>query len=97
MARSRKLSPERKAFINSLIEHYHPEDTTNAIENFNRGLRKVTKAKSIFPNDDALFKSIYLAMIDITKKWTGAPWNWGQTLNQFCIYFGDRITPADLE
>ena len=71
--------------------------TTNAIENFNRGLRKVTKAKSIFPRDDALFKSIYLAMIDITKKWTGAPWNWGQTLNQLCIYFGDRITPADLE
>ena len=71
--------------------------TTNAIENFNRGLRKVTKAKSIFPSDDALFKSIYLTMIDITKKWTGAPWNWGQTLNQFCIYFGDRITPADLE
>ena len=71
--------------------------TTNSIENFNRGLRKVTKAKSIFPSDDALFKSIYLAMIDITKKWTGAPWNWGQTLNQLCIYFGDRITPADLE
>lgn len=71
--------------------------TTNSIENFNRGLRKVTKAKSIFPSDDALFKSIYLAMIDITKKWTGAPWNWGQTLNQLCIYFEDRITPADLE
>ena len=71
--------------------------TTNSIENFNQGLRKVTKAKSIFPSDDALFKSIYLAMIDITKKWTGAPWNWGQTLNQLCIYFGDRITPADLE
>ena len=71
--------------------------TTNSIENFNRGLRKVTKAKSIFPSDDALFKSIYLAMIDITKKWTGAPWNWGQTLNQLCIYFGDRITPSDLE
>ncbi len=51
--------------------------TTNAIENFNRGLRKVTKAKSIFPSDDALLKSIYLAMVYITKKWTGAPWNWG--------------------
>ena len=45
--------------------------TTNAIENFNRGLRKVTKAKSIFPSDDALFKSIYLAMIDITKNGQG--------------------------
>ena len=71
--------------------------TTNSIENFNRGLRKVTKAKSIFPSDDALFKSIYLAMIDITKKWTGAPRNWRKTLNQLCIYFRDRITPADLE
>lgn len=71
--------------------------TTNAIENFNRGLRKVTKAKSVFPTDDALFKSIYLAMVDITKKWTGTSWNWGQTLDQLMIYFGDRISPADLE
>lgn len=71
--------------------------TTNAIENFNRGLRKVTKAKAVFPTDDALFKSIYLAMVDITKKWTGTSWNWGQTLDQFMIYFGDRISPADLE
>lgn len=71
--------------------------TTNSIENFNRGLRKVTKAKAVFPSDDALFKSIYLAMVDITKKWTGASWNWGQTLDQLCIYFGDRITPDDFE
>lgn len=71
--------------------------TTNAIENFNRGLRKVTKSKSIFPTDDALFKSIYLAMMDITKKWTGTAWNWGQTLDQLMIYFGDRINPSDLE
>ena len=71
--------------------------TTNAIENFNRGLRKVTKAKVVFPTDDALFKSIYLAMTDITKKWTGSTWNWGQTLDQLMIYFGDRISPADLE
>lgn len=71
--------------------------TTNSIENFNRGLRKVTKAKSVFPTDDALFKSIYLAMVDITKKWTGTAWNWGQTLDQLVIYFGDRISPEDLE
>lgn len=70
--------------------------TTNSIENFNRGLRKVTKSKAIFPSDDALFKSIYLAMMDITKKWTGSGWNWGQTLDQFMIYFGDRITQDDL-
>ena len=71
--------------------------TTNSIENFNRGLRKVTKAKAVFPSDDALFKSIYLAMVDITKKWTGVSWNWGQTLDQLMIYFGDRISPSDLE
>lgn len=41
--------------------------TTNAIEGFNRQLRKVTKAKSVFPTDDSLFKMLYLAMMDITK------------------------------
>ena len=71
--------------------------TTNAIENFNRQLRKVTKAKTIFPTDDSLFKSLYLAMCDITEKWTGAGWNWGQTLDQLCIYFEGRITPADID
>ena len=70
--------------------------TTNAIENFNRQLRKVTKAKTVFPTDDSLFKSLYLAMIDITKKWTGKSWEWGQTLDQLCIYFEDRISPSDL-
>ena len=71
--------------------------TTNSIENFNRQLRKVTKTRTIFPTDDALFKILYLAMSDITAKWTGARWNWGQTLDQLCIYFGDRITPSDIE
>lgn len=70
--------------------------TTNSIENFNRQLRKVTKNRTIFPTDDALFKLLYLAMMDITKKWTGRSWDWGQTLDQLCIYFGDRISPADL-
>ncbi len=70
--------------------------TTNSIENYNRQLRKVTKTRTVFPTDDALFKLLYLAMMDITKKWTGKAWNWGQTLNQFCIYFGDRIQPEDL-
>lgn len=71
--------------------------TTNSIENFNRQLRKVTKTRTIFPTVDALFKILYLATMDITAKWTGASWNWGQTLDQLCIYFGDRITPSDIE
>lgn len=45
--------------------------TTNTIEGFNCQLKKVTKAKSVFPTDDSLFKMLYLAMKDITKKWTG--------------------------
>ena len=50
--------------------------TTNTIEGFNRQLRKVTKSKSVFPTDDSLFKMLYLAMIDITKKWTGRRQDW---------------------
>jgi len=64
--------------------------TTNAIENFNRGLRKVTKSKSVFPTDDALMKMRYLAMMDITKKWTGRRKDWGIIHSQLEIYFGDR-------
>ena len=188
MARRRKMDPERKAFINSLLEHYQPKDavfpqaeiqrcivhqirystkfisykdlkpfmadlklvykadtedlaltaledleekwgkkypasigswrnnwtqlstyfkypseirkliyTTNSIENFNRQLRKVTKSKTIFPTDDALFKMLYLAMMDATKKWTGKAWDWGLTLDQLCIYFEDRIQPEDID
>lgn len=70
--------------------------TTNSIENFNRQLRKITKAKTIFPTDDALFKSLYLAMTNATKKWTGKSWEWGLTLDQLCIYFGERIQMEDI-
>lgn len=64
--------------------------TTNAIEGFNRQLRKVTKSKSVFPTDDALMKMLYLAMIDITKKWTGRRKDWGIIHSQLEVYFGDR-------
>jgi len=65
--------------------------TTNSIENFNRQLRKVTKAKTIFPTDDSLLKMLYLAMMDITKKWTGRRRDWGIIHSQLEIYFEDRI------
>ena len=54
--------------------------TTNAIEGFNRQLRKVTKSKAVFPTNDSLFKTLYLAMLDITKKWTGRRY----TLSSHC-------------
>jgi len=65
--------------------------TTNAIEGFNRQIRKVTKAKSVFPTDDSLFKMLYLAMKDITKKWTGRRQDWSCIYAQLVIYYGDRI------
>ncbi len=65
--------------------------TTNAIENFNRQLRKYTKTKSSYPTDDSLMKSIYLSMNEITKKWTGKIQNWGQINSQLSIYFGGRM------
>ncbi len=65
--------------------------TTNTIEGFNRQLRKVTKSKSVFPTDDSLLKMLYLAMIDITKKWTGRRQDWSAIYAQMAIFFGDRI------
>lgn len=65
--------------------------TTNTIEGFNRQLRKVTKSKAVFPTDDSLFKMLYLAMMDITKKWTGRRQDWGMIHVQLSIYFADRM------
>lgn len=65
--------------------------TTNTIEGFNRQLRKVTKNKGVFPTDDSLLKMLYLAMVDITKKWTGKRKDWGQIHSQLEIFFADRL------
>ena len=65
--------------------------TTNTIEGFNRQLRKVTKSKSVFPTDDSLFKMLYLAMTDITRKWTGRRQDWSVIYAQLSIFFGGRI------
>ena len=65
--------------------------TTNTIEGFNRQLRKVTKSKAVFPTDDSLLKMLYLAMVDITKKWTGRRQDWSQIHAQMAVYFADRM------
>lgn len=67
--------------------------TTNLIEGYHRQLRKVTKGKSIFPTDEALTKMLYLATMEVTKRWTMRIQNWGQILSQLCIYFGERLDP----
>lgn len=68
--------------------------TTNAIENFNRQLRKVTKTKSAFVSDDDLMKILYLTTMRIVDKWTMPIRDWGMILDNLMIYFGDRVNVA---
>ena len=67
--------------------------TTNAIESLNYQLRKVTKNRSTFSTDDAIFKILYLAIRNASKKWTMPIREWGQALNQFAIEFGKERVP----
>jgi len=65
--------------------------TTNTIEGYHRQIRKVTKTKGAFTNDMALLKLVYLASQRIMEKWTQPLQNWGLTIQQLSIMFGDRI------
>ena len=65
--------------------------TTNSIEAFNRQLRKVTKTKSIFPSDQALYKMLYLTMVEASNKWTSRIKEWDRILSQLRIYFEGRL------
>ena len=65
--------------------------TTNAIEGYNRQLRKVTKNKTVFPTEDAIRKAFYLAHRDIAAKWTMPIPHWPKILNQLVIYFDNRM------
>lgn len=65
--------------------------TTNALEGFNRQLRKYTKVRTVFPTDESLRKSLYLSTMKIMEKWTSPNQNWASTLGQLTIMFGDRI------
>jgi len=66
--------------------------TTNAIESLNSSLRKVIKNKRVFPSDDAALKLLYLALENISKKWTMSLHNWNDAMNQFSIIYEDRLT-----
>jgi transposase-like protein len=64
--------------------------TTNTIENLNRGIRKYIKTKVQFPDDQAAEKAVYLAIINIEKKWSMPLQNWGLILHQFETIFENR-------
>ena len=67
--------------------------TTNAIESLNYQLRKVTKNRSSFPTDDAIFKILYLAIRNASDKWTMPIRDWGRALNQLAIEFEKERVP----
>lgn len=78
-------------FLEFPVEIRHIIYTTNIIENLNGKIRKYTKNKLSFPTDEAVMKSVYLAVGEATKRWTQTIRNWGIILNQFMILYGDRI------
>lgn len=65
--------------------------TTNTVEGYHRQIRKVTKTKGAFTNDEALLKLIYLATRNIKKKWTSPIQNWGITVQQLALKFENRL------
>jgi putative transposase len=65
--------------------------TTNAIESLNMSLRKIIKMRGSFPNDDAAFKLLYLALRNASKKWTMPVQNWCEALNRFSLLWPERM------
>ena len=65
--------------------------TTNAIESINMSLRKIIKNRSSFPTDEAASKLLYLALNNISRKWTMPIHDWKAALNRFTIQFEDRM------
>jgi len=82
---------ELTVFFNFPIEIRRIIYTTNLIENLNGKVRKYTKNKLSFPTDEALKKSVYLALRQISNKWTQPIQNWGLVLNQFLTIFENRL------
>lgn len=83
---------------NDLSEFFnYPKDirkaiyTTNAIEPLNFSLRKVTRNKSRFPDDDSIYKVMYLAIKNASVRWTMSIKDWALAVNQFAIVFDDRV------
>lgn len=66
--------------------------TTNAIESLNSCYRRLNKQRSVFPDPQSLLKALYLATIEITKKWSIPIRNWGLVFGELSIMFEDRLT-----
>jgi transposase-like protein len=65
--------------------------TTNAIESLNSQYRRINRSRSVFPTEESLKKALYLATLNITKRWTAKIRNWGQIFGELSVMFPDRI------
>lgn len=96
-----QIAKSWRANWNELTTYFkYPEEirrliyTTNTVEGFHRMLRKYTKTKSTYPTDEAVKKSVYLSIQEITKKWSMPVQNWGIITGQLMIFFEDRFPAA---
>jgi putative transposase len=87
--------PELITFLKYPAEIRKAIYTTNAIESLNRSLRKISKNRGVFPNQEALLKLYYLALERIAKKWTMPIHNWREALNRFALEFGNRMPASN--
>ncbi len=74
-----------------LVEVRRTVYTTNTIESLNMTLRKVLKNRPLFSSDEAVFELLYLALWNISRRWTMLIKNWGAAMNQFAIIFEGRV------
>ncbi|MCO4320032.1 IS256 family transposase, partial [Aliidiomarina quisquiliarum] len=92
ISRSWRANWERlSVFFDYPVEIRKAIYTTNAIESLNASLRKITKTRRSFPNDEAVMKVLYLALHQASKKWTMPIRNWKPAMAQFEIIYQDRI------
>lgn len=92
------VSPWESNWANLTAIYDYPPDIrkaiymTNAIESLNSVVRKATRNRKVFPDDDAAKKVVFLAIEQASKKWTMPIRNWKLALNRFSIEFGERVT-----
>jgi transposase-like protein len=91
------VKPWKENWINASTYFKYPEHirkiiyTTNAVEAVHRQLRKVTKNRSMFPNDEALAKMLFLAIQGVSRKWTSPIHNWASTISELAMTFEGRV------
>jgi len=70
---------------------YYRLHTTNAVESLNYTLRKVTRNRQAFPTSEAAMKLVYMALQNISRRWTMPVKDWSQALNQLALKFTGRV------